>query len=803
MTDIRHAFRSLGRTPGFTALAVLTLSLGLGGTTAVFSVVNAVLLQPLAYPDADRIVRITEANARTRTMNVSNPNFSDWHGQATTFSALAAWTGGRDTVLGGRQPVTTGAYLVTADFFDVMGVRPALGRAFTPEETQANGPPAAVVGHGFWARVLGGETDLSRLVVRVKGIAAPVVGVMPEGFQYPETAGIWLPKTLQADASTRTAHNLRVVARLAEGRTLTEAQAEMTAIAGRLEAEYGDNHDGTDAAVERLQDRIVGPSRQLLLVLLGAVGLVLVGSCVNVANMLVTRGAARKRELAIRVALGAERGMLVRLLGVENLLLGVASAAIGLLLALALVRGFVLLAPAGLPRVDEVTIDGTVLAFVLMLALVTPVVFGLLPALQVSRPHLRDALVEGGRGNAAGARTRTRQFLVAFEVALALVLLAGAGLLIRSFSRLATVDPGFQPVGVVTMETTVPTERYPDPAQAARFYDALLDRVSAVPGVGAAGLINTPPLSGNDANGGFMFEGQVWEEIQGNWTAQSASYRVVSGSYFPAMGIPVVRGRAFEARDAAGAEPAAVINQTMARRYFADRDPLGQRIRFAGMDRENPWLTIVGVSGDVRHRLSSDAVAEVYVHFPQLPVRMQYFVTTVARLAPGATLEQVAPRLAEAVRALDPEVPTEVSTMTALVDRSVADRRFAVLLLTLFGAMALVLAAVGIYGVLAQTVAARTPEIGVRMALGADARSLIALVLRNAMSAVALGAVAGLAVALALTRFLGSLLYEVEPTDPLTYAAVLAVLLSAALLAGAAPARRATRVDPVVAIRGD
>ncbi|MGE0042434.1 MAG: ABC transporter permease [Vicinamibacterales bacterium] len=801
MTDIRHAFRSLGRTPGFTALAVLTLAVGIGGTAAVFSVVNGVLLQPLPYPDASRIVMISDANARTRTMGVSNPDFLDWHAQATTFSAMAGWEGGRETVLGGRQPVTTGSYLVTRDFFDVFAVRPALGRTFSPEETQANGRPAAVVGYGFWQRVLGSEPDLSNLTIRVGGLVAPVVGVMPPGFEYPESAEVWVPKELVPDGSGRTAHNMRVVARLGDGRTLAEAQAEMSAIAGRLEAEYGADHDGTDAAVVTLQDRIVGPSRPLLLVLLGAVLLVLVGACINVASMLVTRGIARRRELAVRVALGAERRALVRLLVAENAVLGLAAAALGLLLSVGLVRAFVLLAPAGLPRVEAVGVDLTVVLFVVALAVVTPLVFGLLPALQVSRPDIREALVESGRGGAAGGRTRTRQALVALEVALALVMLAGAGLLIRSFTRLATVDPGFEPVGVVTMETTVPAERYPEPAQAARFYDTLLERVSGLPGVASAGLINTPPLSGNDANGGFMYEGQDWDAIKANWTAQSASYRVVSGSYFDAMAIPIVRGRAFEARDAAGAEPVAVINQTMARRYFADRDPLGQRIRFAGMDRENPWLTIVGVAGDVRHRLASDAVPEVYVHFPQLPTRTQYFVTTVARVAPGATTDQVAPRMAEAVRAIDSEVPAELSTMTALVERSVADRRFAVLLLSLFGVMALALAAVGIYGVLAQTVVARTPEIGVRMALGAEPSSVVGLILRGAAVSVAVGAAAGLATAAALTRFLSSLLYEVTPTDPLTYGAALAVLAAAALLAALVPAVRATRIDPVAAIR--
>ncbi|MDP1570159.1 MAG: ABC transporter permease [Vicinamibacterales bacterium] len=803
MDQVRYALRSLRRTPLFTLLAVLTLGLGIGGTSAVFSIVHAVLLRPLPYPDADRIVMISEANARTRTMGVSFPNFEDWHAEARGFRALAAWTGGRGTVIGGQEPVMTGIFRVTHDFFDVFDVPPLLGRTFVEEELVLHGRPAVVVGHGLWQRVLGGRTDLTGLTLRVDGEAAAVVGVMPPGFAYPDGAEVWTAKARVPDASGRTAHNLRVVARLGPDVPLAQAQSEMSAIAARLEAAHGDNHDGTDAAVVPLQERLVGASRPLLLTLLGAVVVVLLGACVNVASMLVARSADRRKELAVRLALGAGRGQLVRLLLTENVLLGVAGGVLGLGLAGALVRALVALAPPQLPRLAEVSLDGPVVLFGLAVALLTPLAFGVWPALQCSRPDLRDAMVESGRGMAAGGRARTRLVLVGIEVALAVLLVCGSALLVRSFVQLLSVDPGFRPAGVVTMQTTVPVEAETGAASAAAFYEAWLARAASVPGIEAAGLINTPPLSGMDANGAFLHDGQAWEEIRADWTAQSASYRVVSGEYFRAMGIPLVRGRAFDARDVAGAEYVAVINQTMAARYFAGRDPIGARIQFAGMDRDNPPLTIVGIAGDVRHRLASDAVPEVYVHFPQRPDRMAWFVTTVARLQPGVTAAVVAPRLREAARAINPDVPAELSTLEASVGRAVADQRFAVWLLTGFGALALLLAVMGIYGVLAQTVAARTPEIGVRMALGAAPSSVVSLVLRDTIGAVTLGAAAGLAAALWLSRLAGSLLYEVSASDPAAYAGGLLVLLTAAALAGLVPARRATRIDPAIAMRAE
>ncbi len=801
MQEIRYAFRSLLKTPGFTLVAILTLAVGIGGTTAIFSVVNGVLLEALPYPDAGRIVTIWEANERTRTMAVSNPNFDDWRTQARSFSAIAAWSGSRTTVLGGTEPVAVGAYGVSRGFFDVMGVPPAVGRTFAPEETALNGPPVAVLGHGLWQRIFGGDPDLGSLSVNVNGVTAQVIGVMPPGFEFPASAEVWYCRDTSVDGSGRTGHNLRVAARLADGVDLAVAQAEMSAIAGRLEAEHGDDHDGTDASVIPLHERMVGSSRATLWLLFGAVTLVLLTACVNVANTLVARGADRRRELAIRLALGADRRRVVRLLLTENLLLGLAGGVGGLVLAGWIVRAIVALGPSVLPRVEAVSIDTRVMLFTLVLSLLTPVVFGLLPSVQVSRTELRDALTEGGRAVTTG-RARLRATLVAVEMALALVLLVGSGLLVRSFVKVLSVDPGFDPSSVVTLLTAVPGQKYSSATQAADFYAELLARLRTLPGVRSAGLINAPPLGGMDANGAFLFEGQSIEDLGGNWTAQSASYRVASDDYFRAMGIPVVRGRAFAATDDAGHEAVALVNLAMARKYWPDGDPIGQRIQFAGMDRENPLLTIVGVAGDVRHRdLTGDAVPEVYVNYRQLPMRTIYFVTTVARLEPGLAVGGFVNAARASLRGVDPDVPVEFSTMEAQVMSSVASRRFLMFVIAGFGTVSLLLAAIGIYGVLAYSVSQRTPEIGVRMALGADARSVVRLVLGSALGWVGAGVAGGLVAAVLFTRVLQSFLFDVEPTDPVTLAGALAFLTAVALLAGYIPARRATRVDPIVAMR--
>jgi putative ABC transport system permease protein len=578
----------------------------------------------------------------------------------------------------------------------------------------------------------------------------------------------------------------------------------MTTIARRLEAAYGADHDGTDASVIPLHDYMVRGSRQILLILFGGVGIVLLATCANVANMVIARGTDRQREMALRLALGASRGALVRMLLAENALLAVAGAAAGLAVAVGLVRGLVALAPASIPRLDQVQLDARTTLFAAVVALVTPLVFGLWPSLQLSRRSPRDTLAEGGRLGTAGARSVMRQGLVAVEVAVALLLVTGAGLLGQSVMRLLAVDPGFQPARVLTVQSTVPGGRNADGDAAARLYGQWLDRAATVPGVAAVGVVNAPPLAGQDANGGFMLDGQGWDDIKSNWTAQSAVYRVASDGYFQAMGMALTRGRGFDTRDVAGGEPVAVVNEALARKHFAGKTPLGQRIRFAGMDQVNPWLTIVGVVRDTRFQdLGADPLPEVFVNVRQLPMRALYAMTTAVQLQPGVAADTVTAQLREVWRSLDAAVPIEVSRMTALVDRSTASRRFTLAVVGAFGVMALVLSALGIYGVLSYAVAQRAREIGIRMALGATRGSVTGMVFQGAAGPVAVGVLFGVLAALGLTRVLQSLLYGVTALDPGTFAASAVTLVAVAGAAAWLPAYRASRIDPAVVMRHD
>jgi putative ABC transport system permease protein len=577
----------------------------------------------------------------------------------------------------------------------------------------------------------------------------------------------------------------------------------MSTIARRLEATYGADHDGTDASVIPLHDYTVRGSRQILLVLFGGVAVVLLATCANVANMVIARGTDRQREMALRLSLGASRGALVRMLLAENALLAVAGASAGLGVAFGLVRGLVALAPASIPRLDQVQLDARTTLFAAVVALVTPLVFGLWPSWQLARRSPRDTLAEGGRSN-SGTRSVMRQALVALEVAVALLLVTGAGLLGQSVMRLLAVDPGFQPARVLTVQSTVPGGRYPDGDASARLYGQWLERAAAVPGVASVGLVNAPPLSGQDANGAFMLDGQVWDDIKGNWTAQAAVYRLASEGYFQAMGMALTRGRGFDTRDVAGSEPVAVVNDALARKHFPGKTPLGQRLRFAGMDQVNPWLTIVGVVRDTRFQdLGTDPVPEVFVNFRQLPMRTLWVITTAVQLQPGVAADTVTAQLRDTWRGLDPSVPIEVSRMTALVDRSTASRRFTLAVVGAFGVMALVLSALGIYGVLSYTVARRAREIGIRMALGATRRSVTGMIVQGAAGPVAAGVAVGVVAALGLTRFLQSLLYGVTALDPGTFAASTVTLVAVAGAAACLPAYRASRIDPAVVMRQD
>ena len=806
MPDLRHALRMLLTRPAFTIVAVLTLALGIGANTAIFSVVNGVLLRPLPYTHPDRIVQISEQSAKGSRMDVSHPNFLDWRERATGFEAIAEYGGGRETVLGGIEPVFAQASGVSVGFFRVFGVAPALGRTFTSEEAREGGVPAVVVSERFWRRTLGAERDLSRLRVIIAGFSARVVGVMPQAFTYPDRTDLWMPKELWNDDSGRTAHNWKVVARLSEGLPVQTAAAEMNAIATQLKQQYGNDENAVAAAVVPLQASLTSGSRDALLLLLGAVALVLMIACANVAATMLARGEERRTELAVRAALGAGRARLVRQLLVESLVLGLCAAVGGLLLAAWLVRALSSMHGVPLPRQESIGIDGNVLLFTLGLALLTPVVFGLIPSLQASRPELRDALAEGGRSAAAPTRARVRMLLVTGEVAVALLLLVGAGLLIRSFANVMSVDPGFDPRGAVTASMAVPGNKYQTPNRAAQFYAGLLDRVRALPGVKSAGAVNQLPLSGLDFGGAFAFQGTSDPEAVSDGAFEgfrySAGYRVATPGYLEALGVRLTRGRTLNDTDRAGQPAAAVVNESFVRQYLPRTNPIGVRFKYAGMDPVNPVFTIVGVVADVHHDSLVLATApEAFVSVYQVPFRARFTMTVVARAASANQQAVVTAAIREAVRQYDPDVPVELSTLDRMLMDSVADRRFMLAVLGTFAAIALLLAATGIYSVLSQVVAQRTQEIGIRMALGAEPGRVVRLMLGSAMTSVLIGIAAGAAGAVFAVRLVSSFLFGVKPVDPLAFAGAAVILVAVALLAGYVPARRATHIDPLRALR--
>lgn len=792
--DLRYASRVLRRAPGFTAVALLMLAIGVGASTAIFSVVYGVLLRPLPYPEPERIVRLWERTEKGVRVSLSNPNFQDWRQRNSSFEAMSAYAGGRETVLGGAEPVFASVHRVSGDFFRVFGVRAARGRTFTAEEGRPGAPPAVVVSHLFWRRALASNPALETLQLRVAGVVASVVGVMPQGFAYPAQAEVWIPTALFEDTTGRTGHNYAAVGRIRPEVPLSQARAEMSALAAALQREHAGNNDAIDVTIVPLQEALTGSSRDALVTLLGAVGLVLLIACANVGSLLLARGEERRAELAIRAALGAGRFRIVRQLLIENLLLSGVAAAAGLLLAGWLLRALLVMHGDTLPGADAIGIDRAVLLFTLGLAVGTPLLFGLVPALQISRVQPGAALAVGGRAIDSSVRTRARRGLIALEVAVALVLLVSAALLLRSFQNILAIDAGFDPRGTITAEMAVPVVRYPEPDQAAAFYAELLPHVRSVPGIRAAGAITQLPLSGGNAGGGFQFEG-------GDAT-RYAGYRVITDGYFEAMGIPLLHGRFIGPEDEAGREPVAVVSATFLRNYLPTGHGLGRRFRYRGMDRVNPTFTIVGVVGDVRHQsLLRDVQPEVYVAYRQQPFRTRWTMTLVVRAERPALVDQLVPVVRDRVRAVDPDVPVRFSTLDEVVGTSIADRRFTATVLASFAGVALLLSAAGIYSVLAYSVEQRTHEIGIRMALGADRRSVMRLLLREGLVAAGAGLAIGLAVAFALTRLLRTLLFGVLPLDPPAFAAAIVVLGLSAVIAGYVPARRATRVDPLAALR--
>lgn len=794
--DLGYALRALRRSPGFALLAILTLALGIGANSAAFSVLNGVLLKPLPFPDSRELVRAYEARD-DQQIAVSFPNFSDWRARARSFSALAAHnTSTNTTVLGGSEPVRITTTRVTRDFFDVMGVHPVTGRSFDEqEELVQGGRPAVIVGDAFWRQQLGARRDLTDVSVQVYGATAAVVGVMPPGFDYPSGTQLWFPVELfdPATLGDRTAHNASVTGRLANGVTVEAARTELNTIAAEIHEQFPDSEPG--ATVVSLQEQMVGDTRRALYILFAASGFVLLVASVNLASALLARAVNRQRELAVRAAMGAHRLRLIRQLLTESLTLSALGALAGLILAYATLRGFTAFGAGAVPRLDEISLDGWVLAFTILIAVATALTFGTAPAMRATSVEPHEALQESGRGTASRRQRRLWSFLVAGEVAIALLLLVGSGLLIRSFGRIAAVDPGFDPDGALAVNIALPSLKYADLEPRAAYYDDLLTRVRAIPGVESAGMTTSLPLVDFSPNGLFDIEG-------GELGEGDAHYRAVSAGYFEAMRMPIIEGRGIEESDRAGGLEVVVINETMARMFFPNGDAVGRRIRTGGMDaRGFDFVTIVGIVGDVRfHSLTGGPVPTYYLSHRQRPNRISTAMLVVRTASnPGP----VAGPLRQAIRAVDADVPIDIATLSERTGASVADRRFVMLVLAAFAFVALSLSAVGIYGVVASAVANRTREIGLRIALGAASGKILWTVSRDTLAGVAIGLTVGLVAAGFLARLATSLLFEVEPVDPITFASVALLLFGVAWLAVLVPAARAIGVDPMISLRAE
>jgi putative ABC transport system permease protein len=807
VNDIRYALRTFFKAPGFTAVAVITLAIGIGTNTAIFSVVNSVLLRPLPYPHWRDIVEVYSTSVGEPKGAHAAADFLEFQRDNRTFVAVAGYREDALTIaVPGTDPVRVSGTLVTADYFDVFGMSAELGRTFSRAVDGKTTEPLVVLAHSTWVQRFSADPQIAGRRARINGVVHTVVGVMPPLFAYPEGTKAWVlsakavplpPLDIQGDLlENRDVHYFKAIARLKDGVTLAEAGADLSVLAEGQARRFPQSNGGRGAAIEPLQERIVGKVRDALYLLLYAVGLVLLIACANIASLLLVRATGRRREIAIRVALGAGRGRLIRQLITESLLLGIAGAGVGLLAGSWAIALLLKVLPDGVPRADEITLDGRVMALAILVSLVCALLFGLAPAVQVSRLDPTSGLREAERGSStARVRARTRSLLVVAEIALTLVLLVSAGLLTNSFIRLQRVDPGFLVDPVTVIALPLPQSKYPDGKRQAAFYKRIADGLRSRPEVQSAAILFPSPIEGRNASATFTIEGRATSTRADRPFASIGS---VSGDYFRTLGIPLIAGRTFTEQDREPAPAVVVVNATLVRTYFGGADPIGKRVRFG--DTGEDWMTIVGIVGDSRNvGLHDMPLPLVYLPYHNFP--LPFMAIAVRSTAPVSTIAALA--RAE-ITAADPELAVaKVEPMRDVLRESVAEPRFRTLLLVAFAGMAVVLAAVGIYGLISYSVAQRTREIGIRMALGAQSRQVMMPVLRQGLLLAFAGIAIGLAGSVVAARLLSSFLFGIEPSDPLTYALVSTLLLFVTLLATFIPSRRALRVDPLTALRAE
>jgi putative ABC transport system permease protein len=799
--DVHYAARRLLRAPAFTLVAVITLALGVGANSAIFSVVNAILLKPLPYPEADRLVGIYHLTEGHRAV-MSGPNFTDVVHSSRLLENAAAVDRSRVILTGEGEPIRLDAAEVSASLFNVLRVRPALGRTFNADENTPGKTNVVILSHALWQQRFGSDPGVIGRSIQLDGVSRQIVGVMPQGFSFPPERQLWIPIEYDQTfiSKGRGAWYLSVVGRLKPGVTPEQSAAEVQNIGRQLAAQYPDANGSIGMTTMPLHEAMVVNIRRAVLVLFGAVGFVLLIACANVANLLLARAAARETEMAVRTALGAGRGRLIRQLLTESVILSLCGAGLGLLLAVWGVEFLTSLQPEGVPRLDSVAVDGTVVVFTFVVAILTGMAFGLVPALHATR-SVQDALKEGGRGAiSTRASGRLRASLVVAEMALAVMLLVGAGLLMRSFVRLQAVDPGFRPDQTLSFELTLPESRYKEDTKIIAFFDQLMPRLRALPGVRDAAAVMGLPLSGMQFNISFEVAGRppVPPSQQ-----PAMEVRVATPDYFSTIGIPLVRGRFFSDEDRMNTPQVVLLTESAARQYFPAEDPLGKTIKLGwghGPGKPKAGGQVVGIVGDVKDAgLDEPNPAEIYLPQRQWPV--PFMSVAVKTVVPPSALGEAVRR---EVYAVDPNLPvSNVRTLDQIVAKSISQPRFYATLLVIFAGVALALAAIGIFGVLSYAVSQRTREIGIRMALGAQERTVVGLVVRQALVLVVTGVAVGTIAALVLSQTLRKMLFAIEPTDPATFLAVAAVLIAVALFASYLPARRATRVDPVVALRAE